>query len=256
MIAGNAGINPSCGTSGSVAFSRYSVEVALQYEFDPRDIPDNYSTGYIPFGTTRPDQYPASIYGTEVFELNENLRDRAIALASKANLSDNAIARIYRAQYLHTEAAANPPSVFAGDTASSDNWFSGPTLGEAFANYTTLVTNGTGRYCMTAQEDNGSLEALLRADLAGRVDFSRVILMRTASDFDRPPPGVSPEQNLLYENSGGLELSYDNMYSAGIEIVNDIREHWADLYERGIETYNYVGDILDSLNGTIRPDFG
>ena len=256
MIAGNAGVNPVCGTTGSVAFSRYAVQVGLQYEFDPRDIPANYSTGYIPQGAEVPGQYPVYIYGTEVFELNNNLRDRAITLASKANLSDNPVAKAYRAQYPHSEAAANLPSVFAGDTASSDNWFSGPTLGDAFANFTTLVTNGTGKYCMTAQEDCGTLEALLRADLAGRVDFSRIILMRTASDFDRPPPGVSAAQNLIYDDPGGLSLSYDNMYNAGIEIVRDIREHWTGVYEKGIKAHNYVGDIFDSLNGTIKPDFG
>ena len=256
MIAGNAGINPSCGTSGSVAFSRYSVQVALQYEFDPRDIPSNYSTGYIPQGAEAPGQYPVYIYGTEVFELNENLRKRAITLARKAKLSDNALAKTYRAKYPHTEAAASSPFVFAGDTASSDNWFSGPTLGEAFANYTTVVTNGTGKYCMTAQEDNGSLEALLRADLAGRIDFSRVILMRTASDFDRAPPGVSAEQNLIYDDVGGLSLSYENMYNAGIEIVKDIRQHWKEVYEKGVKAQNYVGDIFDSLNSPIKPDFG
>ena len=256
MIAGVAGINPTCGTSGSVAFSRYAVEVSLQYEIDPRDIPSNYSTGYIPQGTEAPNEYPAYIYGTEVFELNENLRDLAISLASKANLTDTSPAKTYRAQFPSTALASNPPSVFAGDTASSDNWFSGATLGDAFANFTVLVTNGTGRYCMTAQEDNGCLEALLRADFAGYVDFSRVMLTRIASDFDRPPPGVSVAQNLIYEDFGGLNLAYDNMYAAGIEIVKDIRVNWAETYEKGVKAYNYVGDIFNTLNSSIKPDFG
>ena len=256
MIAGNAGVNPTCGTTGSVAFSRYIVSVAMQYEFDPRDIPANYTTGYIPQGAETPDQYPVYIYGTEVFELNANLRDRAVALASAANLSDNAVAQAYRSQFPATEAAAAPPGVFKGDTASSDNWFSGPTLGDAFANYTTLVTNGTGRYCMTAQEDSDTLESLLRGTLAGRLDFSRVLVLRTASDFDRAPPGLSAQQNLIYDDPGGLDLSYENMYAAGMEVVKDVRAHWDGVYEKGIEAENYVGDIFNSLNGTIPPDFG
>ena len=256
MLAGDAGVNPACGTTGGVAFSRYAVQVALQYELDPRDIPSNYTTGYIPQGSDGPNQYPNYIYGTEVFELNENLKDRAVQLASKANLSDNDLAKTYRAQYPHTEAASLAPAVFSGDTATSDVWFSGPTLGEAFANFTTLVTNGTAKYCMSAQEDNASLEALLRADLAGRADFSRIILMRTASDFDRPPPGVSSVQNLIYEDSGGYPPSLENMYRAGMEIVKDIRQHWNDTYENGIKADNYIGDIYDSLNSAIKPDFG
>ncbi len=61
-------------------------------------------------------------------------------------------------------------------------------LAEAFGNITKLWTNDTGDYALTAQEDNASFEAMIRADKAGLMDFSRVILMRTASDFDRAPP--------------------------------------------------------------------
>ena len=81
-------------------------------------------------------------------------------------------------------------------------YFSGTLLGEAFGNYLTLVTNGTGVYCTTAQEDNATLEALLRGALAKLLDFSRVIIMRTASDFDRPYAGESDLQNLVYFEQG------------------------------------------------------
>ena len=45
MIAGIAGINPKVATLGSVAFAKYAVQVALQYEFDAREIPANFTTG-------------------------------------------------------------------------------------------------------------------------------------------------------------------------------------------------------------------
>lgn len=57
---------------------------------------------------------------------------------------------------------------------------------------------------MTAQEDNATLEVLLRAALHKLVDFSRIILMRTASDFDRPWPGLSPYDNLVVVEQGNL----------------------------------------------------
>ena len=75
LIAGIAGMNPNVATSGSVTLARFEVQVALQYEFDVRDIGTNFSTGYIPYGTKAPGEYPTLIYGTEVFEVNENLRD-------------------------------------------------------------------------------------------------------------------------------------------------------------------------------------
>ena len=76
LIAGIAGIDPNVGSTGSVTFARFEVQVALQYEFDIRDIGTNFSTGYIPYGAKEPLEYPALIYGTEVFEVNDALRSK------------------------------------------------------------------------------------------------------------------------------------------------------------------------------------
>lgn len=54
LIAGIAGVNPYQGTLGSVTFSRFAVQVALQYELDARQMPSNWSTGYWNYGTSRP----------------------------------------------------------------------------------------------------------------------------------------------------------------------------------------------------------
>ena len=45
MIAGIAGVSPKVATLGSVTFAKYAVQVALQYEFDAREIPANFTTG-------------------------------------------------------------------------------------------------------------------------------------------------------------------------------------------------------------------
>lgn len=76
LIAGIAGINPLIGSTGSVTFARFETQVALQYEFDIRDLSSNFSSGYIPFGAKVPLEYPKGIYGTEVFELNDALRQK------------------------------------------------------------------------------------------------------------------------------------------------------------------------------------
>jgi purine nucleoside permease len=123
MIAGIAGVNPEVATLASVTFAKYAVQVALQYEFDPREIPGNFSTGYIPLGAYAPDHYPQSIYGTEVFEVNEKLRDIAVAFAGTAELNDTDTAKAYRALYTPVAAyaaGAEPPSVVACDVATSD----------------------------------------------------------------------------------------------------------------------------------------
>ncbi|KAJ2971308.1 hypothetical protein NUW54_g12533 [Trametes sanguinea] len=58
LIAGIAGINPKVGTIGSVTFARYAVQVGLQYEFDAREKPVEFPTGYVPQGAFAPDQFP------------------------------------------------------------------------------------------------------------------------------------------------------------------------------------------------------
>lgn len=257
MVAGIAGINPEVATLASVTFARYAVQVALQYEFDTRELPSNFTTGYIPFGSFAPNQYPTILYGTEVFEVNVALRDLAIGFAKTATLNDSADAIAYRANYAKASiytAGAAPPSVVACDVATSDVYYSGRLLSEAFGNFTTLMTNGSGVYCSTAQEDNATLEVLVRAAKAGLVDFARAIVMRTASDFDRQYPGEEATTNLFWANQGGFEPSLQNIYLAGVKVVQGILEHWDSTFAKGIKPTNYIGDILGTLGGT--PDFG
>jgi hypothetical protein len=107
---------------------------------------------------------------------------------------------------------------------------------------------------MTAQEDNATLEALLRAASHGKVDFGRIIILRTASDFDRPYPGLSDLDNLFYAEQGGFEPALQNIYLAGTPVVKGILEGWTGTFEEGVEAGNYLGDIFGTLGGT--PDFG
>jgi len=116
------------------------------------------------------------------------------------------------------------------------------------------VTNGTGVYCTTAQEDNATLESMLRAAVQGLVDFSRIIVMRTASDFDRPYSGESAYYNLLYADQGAFEPAIQNIYLAGIEVVEGILNGWNTTFAAGVNATNYIGDIFGTLGGT--PDFG
>ncbi|GLB43406.1 putative purine nucleoside [Lyophyllum shimeji] len=256
LIAGIAGISPKLGTLGSVTFARYAVQVGLQYEIDAREIPANFPTGYIPQGSSAPWEYPRSIYGTEVYEVNDALRKIAVTFAKNATLNDTAAAQAYRAYYATSSVyamGAAPPSVVECDTATSDNFWSGALLADAFENTTTLFTNGTGVYCTTQQEDNAVLAALLRGALRGAVQFSRVIVMRTGSDFDRPYDGQSAADN-LFAAGAGFGPALKNVYLAGVKVVQGIVEGWDGTFKQGVQPTNYVGDISWSLPGN--PDFG
>lgn len=258
LIAGIAGVNPERVTLGSATFARFAVQVALQYEIDIRELPSSYSTGYIPLGAHFPNQYPTSIYGTEVFEVNDELRKIAVGFARHANLSDSAAAQAYRSHYATPsgkyKAATLPPTIVECDVATSDVYYSGNLLGDTFDNTTKLFTNGTGEYCSSAQEDNATLEVLLRSSARKLTDFSRIIVMRTASDFDRPYSGTNATYNLLDANAGGFEPALENLYHAGIPVVQGILKEWKTTFARGVKPHNYIGDIFGTLGG--EPDFG
>jgi purine nucleoside permease len=258
LIAGIAGINPKVTTIGSVTLARFAVQVALQIEFDARERPLDSPTGYIPQGSELPTEYPTTLYGTEVFELNTALRTHAVNFAKKAKLNDTIAAQQARALYSGSPeniyyAATQPPSVVECDTATADNFWTGDLLGEAFENTTKLFTNQTGLYCSTQQEDNGTLEALLRANLTGLVDFSRIIHMRTASDFDRPHTGQSAAAN-QFGDAPGFNPSLTNIQLAGVQIIQGILNGWNEIFQKGVKPDNYIGDIFGSLGG--KPDFG
>ncbi|KAG2415917.1 hypothetical protein HFD88_007109 [Aspergillus terreus] len=257
LIAGIAGINPEAGTLAGVALSRFAVQVALQYEIDLRELPANFSTSYFPQGATAPFQYPGDIYGTEVFEVNAALRGLAATMARKAELADSTLAKEYRQKYASEarySAATAAPAVVECDVATSDVYYSGNLLSGAFDKIVDVWTNGTGRYCTTAQEDNATLEALVRATMHGKTDFARVIVMRTGSDFDRPPPGVPALQHLVYNDQGGYTPAVENLYRAGVEIVKGILDGWEETFAEGVKPSNYIGDIFGSLGG--KPDYG
>lgn len=258
FVAGIAGVNPKVTTINSATFARYAVQVALQYEIDLRELPDNWTTSYFPQGAQKPFEYPTSIYGTEVFELNADLRSIAASFARRANLSDSTTAQEYRAKYTTDNeiyaAGTKAPSVVECDVTTTDVYFSGSLLSDAFDKTTSVLTNGTGVYCSTAQEDNATLEALLRAAKHNLTDFSRIIVMRTGSDFERGYEGQSALDNLLYAEQGAFEPAVQNLYNAGVQVVQGILRGWNTTFAAGVKPSNYIGDIFGTLGG--KPDFG
>ena len=113
------------------------------------------------------------------------------------------------------------------DTATSDvYWFQQGY--ESFAvNETLLFTNGTGHYCTTQQEDNASLNALTRASTTGLVDYNRVLVVRTASDFDKSPPSLAFEDFIASDQGGAFDVSLQALVLAGAPFVNAVTGNWS-----------------------------
>ena len=67
------------------------------------------------------------------------------------------------------------------------------------------------------------------------VDIDRVMVLRTASNFTMPPPGISAAENLLKENEGytGVNLAVETAYIVGSVVIDEILNNWF-VYENQI----------------------
>jgi purine nucleoside permease len=226
LIAGIAGIDPGQGTLGSAAWARYAVSYGISWEIDAREMPTGWKYGYFGINTPGSDQKPPLDYRTEVFQLDEALLQKALALSAGATLEDSDAAATFRANFPEGPANA-PPAVIQCDTVSSDTWFAGNALGERARDWVKLMTDGAGTYCTTQQEDNASIEVLVRATRAGLLDRSRLAILRTGADFDRPYPGQTVSDALVnYSDQGGFLPAINNLYAAGSPWVLDVVARW------------------------------
>ena len=93
IIAGIAGGSPDRISLGSAAWARWVVDGDLGYEIDPREMPPDWTTGYVPLRKTRPFEPPAAPLDGQVYALNPNLA--AVGIRSHPR---NAPGRLRRAQ--------------------------------------------------------------------------------------------------------------------------------------------------------------
>ncbi len=234
IIAGIAGIDPARGTIGTAAWARYAVDVGIAHEIDARELPDGWKEGYFGVMTASPEAVPKLDYRSEVFKLDESLLQRAYMLSKSARLEDSDDVRAYRKHY--PSAPANlSPQVTICDTATSDTWWVGERLSDHARHWMKLLTQGDGDYCTTQQEDNATLTALSRAAHSGLVDMTRVALLRSGSDFDRPYPQQKVLEGLRtqLQIKGTIRISTRNLVVAGMPLVDDIVHHW-DKWKNGV----------------------
>jgi purine nucleoside permease len=227
IIAGIAGVDPEQGTIGTAAWARYVVDFGFANEIDAREMPAAWPYGYFGIGAAAPSDPPANDYDAAVFQIDEALLQAAYALSKDVALGDSAAAAKFRANY--ASAPANePPRVTQCDVVSSDTWFAGNALTVRAREWTKLLTNGKGVACMSAQEDNATLEVLKRGAAAGKVDLTRVLVLRTASDFAAPYGGQTDADGLVSSLAqGGIGPSTENLFAAASPVIRAIVTDWS-----------------------------
>jgi purine nucleoside permease len=73
------------------------------------------------------------------------------------------------------------------------------------------------------------MQALTNLAKAGRVDLNRVLVLRTASNFDSPPPGVSAAQDLKDQETGHYAAylpSLETAFAVGNPVASELLDQW------------------------------
>jgi purine nucleoside permease len=233
ILAGIAGIDPVKGSVGSAVWANYAVDGDLAYEIDGREIPAGWPTGIVPNNRATPYEQPApkalEIGGEQLFHLNEGLSGWAYHFTADTHLPDDATLKTVRAGYPKYPNAQKPPFVLQGDTLSADRFWVGAKMTEWGRRWVAYWTNGKGTSVTSAEEDTGYLQALTFLAHAKKVDFARVMDLRTASDYELPPQGKTAAQFLASEahnELSGYKESLESAYLVGSRVVKELAQHW------------------------------
>jgi len=235
LVAGIAGVDPADASLGSAAWAEWIVDGDLAHEIDAREIPADWQTGYIPLRRSLPYEQPHRVADEgECFHLNPALVDWAYRLTRDVKLADTESMRKRREQFDQPN-ARRPPFVLKGDTLSSMTFWHGKLMSQSANDWVRYHTDGQGNYVTTAMEDSGTLQALTFLSKAGRADRTRVMVLRTASNYDQQRPGISAAQSLAETKIGSYSAylpSLEAAWKVGSAVVHELTRNWEQYREQ------------------------
>jgi purine nucleoside permease len=240
VIAGIAGVDPNAASVGSAAWADWVVNADLGFEVDARDMPAGWTTGILPFDRDAPYASPApapeSIHGQEAYALDAHLAEWAYRLTADTPLPDDANLQAIRAEYARFPNALRAPFVLRGDSLCGDRFWVGASMNAWAERWVSYWTRGRGTFVMTAEEDAGIMQSLTFLAQAKRVDRSRVLVLRTASDYDTPGDGSDAASLLAHDANATGESAYreglEAAYRVGSRVVLELSSHWDRYRER------------------------
>ena len=232
VVAGIAGIDPAMGSLGSAVWSDWIVDGDLAHEIDAREIPKDWKTGYVPLGKSIPYEQPRTArFGDDgnVYHLNTALVDWAFNLTKGVELADTPEIKERRMEY-EGGVAHRPPFVLRGDNLSSETFWHGKLLNQWARDWVKYQTDGKGTYAVCGMEDTGTLQSLTWLARAGKVDIHRVLVLRTASNYDQQRIGVTAAESLM-ETKVTKYSAYlpalEAAYRVGHVVVDSLVANWS-----------------------------
>jgi purine nucleoside permease len=237
LVAGIGGIDPAAGSLASAVWSEWVVDGDLAYEIDAREIPSAtpadralWTTGYIPLRKSVPFEQPLDPSAIAVYHLDPALVDWAFNLTKDIALPDTPEIKAARMAFAG-DTAHRPPFVLEGANLSASTFWHGNLMNQWARDWVKYMTAGQATYAICGMEDTGTLQSLTFLAHAGKVDLNRVLVLRTASNFDVPRDGLTAAQSLAETKIGHYSAylpALDSAYRVGHVVVDSIVAHWTE----------------------------
>jgi purine nucleoside permease len=238
LVAGIAGIDPHVGSLGSAVWSDYIVDGDLAHEIDAREIPQAteadrklWPTGYVPLGKATPYEQPRRArFGDDgnVYHLNSTLVSWAFNLTTDTPLADTPQIAERRQQY-EGAAAHRPPFVLRGDNLSAATFWHGKLLSQWAHDWVSYQTDGKATYAVCGMEDTGTLQSLTWLAKANKLDINRVLVLRTASNYDQQRTGLTAPESLAetkVTKYSAYMPALEAAYQVGHIVVDNLVTNW------------------------------
>jgi len=230
LVAGICGIDPEDGSMGSAVWTDYVVDGGLAHEIDAREIPEDWKTGYTPLRSPRPyDRNGEPVNPSQMFVLNRELMQWAYRLTKDVPLLDRPDLEHRRSEFIGFPNAQKKPFVLIGSHISDSTFWHGERMTEFGNDWVRFWTEGKGDFTTKAMEDSGTLQSLRNLSNAGKVDFERVMILRTAANYTMPSPGMTAAESLARERGAALSAYIESLEAAfrvGNTVVQELLRNW------------------------------
>ncbi len=242
IINGISGIDPARGPIGSAVWAANVVDGDAMREVGEAEMPKGWPYGLFAIGTAGPNLLPkksadaggwggATLTYTMNYALNPALARWAFAFSrDHARLDDSPGLKAWRDKFTTYPAARQPPQILLGGTLASARYWHGEARAQWARDWVHLWTDGKDDFVTTAMEQAAYVGTLQRMAAQGLVDFRRVMMLRSASNYCLPPPGQNVTSTIGDESLGTV-AAFEAQYRAGSVVVHELLQHW-DKYER------------------------
>jgi purine nucleoside permease len=234
LVAGISGFDPADASIGSAAWAEWLIDGDLGHEIDARELPQGWETGFFPLFSKGPYAQQRPPNQGEVFQLNGQLTDWAFQLTQNMELADDPHIASLREQIQDYPQAKTKPRVLKGDNIASMTFWHGRHFNDWANRWVAYWSDNRGNFVSSAMEDTGTAQSLFYLDRAGKADYQRLMVLRTASNFTMPVTGISAAENLLAEGEdyAGLGLAVESTYRVGSAVVEELVKNWEKYAER------------------------